>query len=285
MESVCRGNSTVGSNPTLSAIYKAVPSSSPIHVCATECYIFCGNCTPLHELAGGKLNVAITTVYFRRKTNRGWRYSALGIGRCPPAAKSGPFFIRVRDAANKYKWQKHETESDAKKAAERDPVARKSQESGLTVEDRTNAANTYRISIKTAVENYLQNRRIGRPRSIAAYENAFDQLLENPPRGVRFINQLATSRALNSYVEFLREQDYSNKTTAIMAAEGSFGRQKNAAHWVGKLEPSRRNPSATMSLRSASPECVPGPLIIPPSSQRPFREAIVVSWLWRAPPV
>jgi len=163
----------------------------------------------LHELAGGKLNVAITTVYFRRKTNRGWRYSALGIGRCPPAAKSGPFFIRVRDAANKYKWQKHETESDAKKAAERDPVARKSQESGLTVEDRTNAANTYRISIKTAVENYLQNRRIGRPRSIAAYENAFDQLLENPPRGVRFINQLATSRALNSYVEF-----YASKTTA-----------------------------------------------------------------------
>jgi len=73
--------------------------------------------------------------------------------------------------------------------------------------------------------------------------------------------------------------------TAIMVGEGSFGRQKKAAHWVGKLDPSRRNPSATMSLRSASPECVPGPLIIPPSSQRPFREAIVVSWLWRAPPV
>jgi hypothetical protein len=189
----------------------------------------------LHELAGGKLNVAITTVYFRHKTNRGWRYSALGIGRRPPAAKSGPFFIRVRDAADKYKWQKHETESDAKKAAERDPVARKAQESGLTVEDRTNAANTYRISIKTAVENYLQNRRIRRPRSIAAYENAFDQLLENLPRGVRFIGQLAKSRALNSYVEFLREQDYSDKTIAIMVGEESFGRQKTrltgSANW------------------------------------------------------
>jgi hypothetical protein len=61
----------------------------------------------------------------------------------------------------------------------------------------------------------LQDRRFGRPRSIPAYENAFDQLLENLPRGVRFINQLAASRALNPYVEFLREQDYSNKTITM----------------------------------------------------------------------
>ena len=61
----------------------------------------------------------------------------------------------------------------------------------------------------------MQDRRFGWPQSIAAYQNAFDQLLENLPRGVRFIDQLATSRALNSYVEFLREQDYGNKTIAI----------------------------------------------------------------------
>ena len=49
-------------------------------------------------------------------------------------------------------------------------------------------AQTARISIKTAIENYSQDRRFGRPRAIAAYENAFDQLLENLPRGVRFID-------------------------------------------------------------------------------------------------
>jgi integrase/recombinase XerD len=89
------------------------------------------------------------------------------------------------------------------------------EELGLTVDDLTNEANTNRISIKTAVENYLQDRRLGRRRSIAAYENAFDQLLANLPRSVRFVDQLATSRVLNSYVEFLREQDYSNKTITI----------------------------------------------------------------------
>jgi integrase len=137
------------------------------------------------------------------------------VGRRPEAAKNGRYFIRVRNSAGKYQWAKHDTEQAAAKAAKAAPVARQAQELGLTVDDLTNEANTNRISIKTAVENYLRDRRFGRPRSIAAYENAFDQLLENLPRGVRFIDQLATPRALNSYVEFLRGQDYSNKTLTI----------------------------------------------------------------------
>jgi hypothetical protein len=89
------------------------------------------------SLRRGQPNVAITTVYYRHKTDRGWRYSALGVGRRPEAAKNGPFYIRVRDAANKYKWQKHNTESAAKEAAERAPVARQAQELGLTLDEVT----------------------------------------------------------------------------------------------------------------------------------------------------
>ena len=159
--------------------------------------------------------MAITTVYYRHKTNRGWRYSALGVGRRPEVAKSGPFFIRVRDAANKYKWQKHETESAAKEAAELVPVARQASELGLTVDEVTNTANANRRPIQTAIKNYLHDRRFGRPRSIAAYENVFDQLLANLPAGIRFIDQLGTPRALNAYVEFLHGQEYSNKTISI----------------------------------------------------------------------
>jgi integrase len=159
--------------------------------------------------------VAITTVYYRHKTDRGWRYSALGVGRRPEAAKNGPFYIRVRDAANKYKWQKHDTESAAKKAAEAAPVARQAQELGLTVDEVTNTANANRVSIKVAVEKYLHDRRFGRPRSIAAYDNVFEQLLTNLPSGIRFIDQLATPRMLNAYVEFFRGKGYSNKTISI----------------------------------------------------------------------
>lgn len=76
----------------------------------------------------------------------------------------------------------------------------------------TSEANVNRTPIKTAVESYLHERRFGRPRSIAAYENAFNQLLANLPKGVRFIDQLATPRTLNAYAEFLCGRDYSNKT-------------------------------------------------------------------------
>jgi hypothetical protein len=142
--------------------------------------------------------MAIQTVYSRQKIEgTGWRYRRLAVGRRPEAAKNGPYFIRVRDGADKYQWVKHDT-VQAAKAAKAAPVARKAQALGVAVDDLTNEANTNRVSIKTAIENYLQDRRFGRPRSIAAYENAFDQLLANLPLGVRFIDQLAIPRALNS---------------------------------------------------------------------------------------
>jgi len=160
--------------------------------------------------------MAIQTVYYRQKIEgTGWRYRPLTVGRRSEAARSGPYFVRIRNSAGKYQWVKHDTEQAAAKAAKVAPVARQAHELGLTVDELTNEANTNRVSIKTAVENYLQDRRFGRPRSIAAYENAFDQLLENLPMGVRFIDQLATSRVLNSYVEFLHGQEYSNKTITI----------------------------------------------------------------------
>ena len=97
------------------------------------------------------------------------------MGRRPEAAKNGPYFIRVRNSAGKYQWAKHDTEQAAAKAAKVAPVARQANELGLTVDNLTNEANTNRISFKTAIESYFQDRRFGHPRSIAAYDNAFEQ--------------------------------------------------------------------------------------------------------------
>jgi hypothetical protein len=212
LESVCWGNSTVGSNPTLSAMFFVRHTELLFPRMLQVATFFSAIAEPCTGLQRAKL-MAVQTVYYGKKMEgTGWRYRPLTVARRPEAAKTGPYFVRVRDSAGKYQWVKHNTEQYAEKAA---PVARKAQELGLTVDDLTNEANSNRISIKTAIENYLQDRRFGRPRSIAAYENAFEQLLENLPRGVRFIDQLATCRALNSYVEFLREQEYSNKTISI----------------------------------------------------------------------
>jgi hypothetical protein len=100
--------------------------------------------------------MAIQTVYYRQKIEgTGWRYRPLTVGRRPEAAKNGPYFIRVRDRAGKYQWVRHDTEQAAAKAAKAASVARKAQELGLTIDDVTDVANINRISIKTAVENYL----------------------------------------------------------------------------------------------------------------------------------
>jgi hypothetical protein len=134
---------------------------------------------PCIALQRGK-DMAIQTIYYRQKiAGTGWRYRPLTAVRRPEAARNGPCFIRVRNNAGKYQWVKHDDTEQAAKAAKAAPVARQAQEPGLTVDELTDEARTNRVSFKTAVENYLQGRRFGRPRSIAAYENAFDQLLEN----------------------------------------------------------------------------------------------------------
>jgi uncharacterized protein with PIN domain len=127
--------------------------------------------------------------------------------------RSAPFFVRIRKQG-KHTWQKHPSELDAKKAAESAPVERKAEAFGLLPDDVTGEVNANRTSIKTAVETYLHERRFGRPRSIAVCEKVFEQLLSNLPAGVRIIDQLANKRALKAYVEFLRGQGYSDKTSA-----------------------------------------------------------------------
>src|SRR5207245_5465297 len=147
--------------------------------------------------------MAIQTVYYRQKiAGTGWRYRPLTVGRRPEVAKNGPYFIRVRDNSGKYQWVKHDTERAAERAAKAAPVARQAQELGLTVDDLTNEANANRIPIKTAVENYLQDRRFGRPRSIAAYENAFDHVLED-----RKSTRLNSSHGSISYAVFCLKKE------------------------------------------------------------------------------
>jgi hypothetical protein len=47
---------------------------------------------------------------------------------------------------------------------------------GPAVDEATNSANANRVPIKTAIENYLYERRFGLPRSLKIYENISDQL-------------------------------------------------------------------------------------------------------------
>ena len=148
--------------------------------------------------------MAIETVCYRHKTDGAWRYSALGIGRRPEAAKHGPYFIRIRNAAGKYQWVKHETEAAAKEAAKLAPMAQKAQDLGLTLDDVTKHR-----ECKSHLDQDRDRKLSTRApfRSPAKYHSIRERIrsvLANRPQGVRFVDQLATPAKLNEYVEFLR---------------------------------------------------------------------------------
>jgi integrase/recombinase XerD len=156
----------------------------------------------------------IQRVYFRHKLEgKGWRYTPLSAGRQIDAAKKGPFFIRVRNLAGKYQWQKHETRDGANKAKELAPVERKAAALGLIESDALSAEN--RTSVKAAAATYQDFRKVHRPRSQQNYRNILKLLTENLPLGVRFIDQLAKPAALNQYVAFLVGKGYAPKTISI----------------------------------------------------------------------
>lgn len=70
-------------------------------------------------------------------------------------------------------------------------------------------------TISDAIQAYLYEHRFGRPRSIKAYECAFDQLLKYAPRSLQTIKQLGTTAALNAYVDHLVRAGFAPKTVAI----------------------------------------------------------------------
>jgi integrase len=157
--------------------------------------------------------MAILTVYYRSKVaGQGWRYIAIGPGRQPEAARVGPYFVRVRDAAGKYQWTRHESREAANAAKKIAPAERTTPGRESVADDLTDADKTNRITIRAAVENFKHTHRFDRPKSRAAYNNIYGNLLTILPRGIRFVDQLTKRATLDLVVDALRAQGYSPKT-------------------------------------------------------------------------
>jgi hypothetical protein len=163
LESVCWGNSTVGSNPTLSAI--------PILPCIL-----------LHSRLLATSVLPFFIIYW---------------GRCPawPASTQGS--KAPRDGSIKG------IEKAAQAAAQ-----------GLTVAEYQDQTNAGRTPIKVAIERFLKLHRNDRPNAVKQYNLALTHLLAHLPRGVRFIKDLPTSDALDTYVQTLQTEEYAAKTIA-----------------------------------------------------------------------
>jgi hypothetical protein len=115
----------------------------------------------------------MASVYIRAKSGANWRYQRIeeGPGK-KTGALSGPFFARPT-VNGKQIWHKlgADTFQKAKAESELAAAAVDAARQGLTVTEADALANRSRISIRSAVDAYLDLKRGKRPKTIGKYTN------------------------------------------------------------------------------------------------------------------
>jgi integrase len=153
----------------------------------------------------------LAAVYARFKNLQGdWKYERVGKGRPPRGAS---FHVRFTDATGKRRWsQPFKTVEDANQNSEGVKIASVAASKGLTVSEYQDTLNAGKTTIKDAVDAFLRLNKRKRPKTLAQYTNALNHLLNHLPKGVRFVGDLATADALDSYLEILEADGFAKKT-------------------------------------------------------------------------
>ena len=149
----------------------------------------------------------MSAVYFRDPET--YRYQKVSKGRLPKGAK---LYVRFTDAQGKRRWSKpFETIKDANDNAEGVKVASIAASKGLTVAQFEDVLNADKTSVKDAVEKFLKLHRNDRPKTVSQYTSALNHLVANS-REYPFVRDLATSEALDDYLDVLQKEGYAKKT-------------------------------------------------------------------------
>jgi integrase len=153
----------------------------------------------------------MAAVYARFKDVAGsWKYAKVGKGRPP---KNASFHVRFTDATGKRRWsQPFSSVESANANSDGVKIASQAAAKGLTVSEFQDTLNAGKTTIKDAVDAFLKLNKRKRPKTLSQYSNALNHLVAHLPKGVRFVGDLATADALDSYMETLEGEGYAKKT-------------------------------------------------------------------------
>ena len=153
----------------------------------------------------------MAAVYARFKDSQGkWKYASVGKGRPP---KDASFHVRFTDTTGKRRWsQPFKSVEDANQNSEGVKIASEAAAKGLTVSEFQDTLNAGKTLIRDAVDQFLKLKKRKRPKTLQQYSNALNHLLAHLPKGVRFVGDLATADALDSYLEVLEADGFEKKT-------------------------------------------------------------------------
>lgn len=156
----------------------------------------------------------LQTIWQRIKTPKGWRYQRIGEGRGNGTGNlQPPFYVRP-SVSGRQKWQRLDAESfvEAKQEAKQFDAVLAAAAKGLTVAEAENIGNRNRVTLKAAVESYLEQKQTKAPKTVAQYQNALKQFLEAlPVAKVRFLDQI-TEDVLRKYKARMDSDGYAGKT-------------------------------------------------------------------------
>jgi integrase/recombinase XerD len=151
-------------------------------------------------------------VYTRKQLRPGyWPYKAVQEGRGLKTGDiEGPFYVHPT-IGGKQVWTKlvAETFGEAKEEAVKIFDAVHAQERGLTVAEAQKL--TGRITVRNAVDTYLEQKSNKAPRTLAQYSNTLERFVKSLPPNVQFLDQI-TPDVLRGHKRLLEEQGYAGKT-------------------------------------------------------------------------
>ena len=151
------------------------------------------------------------SIYARFKDSNGrWGYKRVVRGRQP---QNATFHLRYTDAEGRRRWSApYSSQDEAKEQKEPTALAVKAQSAGLTVQEFQDVASFGKTLVKKAVADFLKFHRSARPKTRSQYDRVLNHLLAHLPARVRFISDLATFEALDTYHRVLQTKQYSKKT-------------------------------------------------------------------------
>jgi integrase len=152
-------------------------------------------------------------IYTRQKNGSGqWRYQRVNTGKGRNRANLQPPFYFRHVLGGKRVWTelKATVLSEAKTEVDAISTALKAQAKGLTVAELAES-DLSRLSLKTAIEKFLDLKRSKAPRTVAQYTLVLKQFSELVHGRVRFVDQV-TDEVLDSYKRFLEKEGFAART-------------------------------------------------------------------------
>jgi integrase len=158
--------------------------------------------------------MAIPSLYIREKNAKDvWRYRRIKEGRgLRTGDLAAPFFTRpFVNGKQIWKTLLATTFKEAKEEAEQLTAALDAQSKGLTVAEAESISNANRLTIRSAVDTYLEQKSGKAKKTVAQYRLTLNEFIEALGGKVRFLDEI-TENVLRSYKKFMTAQGYAGKT-------------------------------------------------------------------------